>query len=345
MRVDAMLSGAGLAEIADTAQAFEAAGYSGVWSSEVAHEPFMQLLAASQAARRVQVGTAISVAFARTPMSTAYAAHDLHRYSDGRFVLGLGSQVKAHVERRFSMPWSHPAPRMREYISALRAIWDAWADGSRLDFRGDFYTHTLMTPFFTPAAGEHGAPPVYLAAVGELMTQVAGEVADGLLVHPFTTHAYLTQRTLPAVERALARSGRTRADFAVCVSAMVVTGRTEEELAAADAGVRAQLAFYGSTPAYRAVLEQHGWGDLGDELNRLSRTPGDDRWQRMRELVDDEMLHAFAIVAEPEHVGAAIVERFGAIADRFQFGAPYAHDRALFQPAVQTLLAGEGAAS
>jgi probable F420-dependent oxidoreductase len=341
--VDAMLSGPGLSELADQAQAFERWGYAGVWSSEVAHEPFMQLLIAAQAAPEVQVGTAISVAFARTPMSTAYAAADLQRYSGGRFALGLGSQVKAHVERRFSMPWSHPAPRMREYISALRAIWEAWATGAQLDFRGDFYTHTLMTPFFTPPMGEHGAPPIYLAAVGELMTQVAGEVADGLLVHPFTTPAYLTERTLPAIERALVRSGRTREQFAICVNAMVVTGRTEEEMRVADDGVRAQLAFYGSTPAYRGVLEQHGWGELGDELNRLSRTTDDARWQQMKELIDDEVLRTFAIVAAPEQLGAAILERFGAVADRLQFGTPYKHDRALLQPAVEALQATGGA--
>ena len=342
MLVDAMLTGPGLGELSEQAQTFQAAGYAGVWSSEVAHEPFMQLLAASQAAPDVQVGTAISVAFARTPMSTAYAAIDLQQYSGGRFVLGLGSQVKAHVERRFGMPWSHPAPRMREYISALRAIWDAWANGTRLDFRGDFYTHTLMTPFFTPGAGEHRPPPVYLAAVGPLMTQVAGEVADGLLVHPFTTPAYLAERTLPTIERALARSGRTRADFAISVNAMVVTGRDEAELAAADDAMRAQLAFYGSTPAYRGVLEQHGWGELGDELNRLSRTTDDARWQQMKELVDDEVLRTFAVVAEPEQVGAAIRERFGAVADRLFFGTPYKHDRALLQPALASLRTAGG---
>lgn len=344
MLVDAMLSGPGLGELAEQAQAFAAAGYAGVWSSEVAHEPFMQLLAAAQAAPGVQVGTAISVAFARTPMTTAYAAHDLQRYSGGRFVLGLGSQVKAHVERRFGMPWSHPAPRMREYIAALRAIWEAWETGARLDFRGDFYAHTLMTPFFAPAAGEHGPPPIYLAAVGERMTQVAGEVADGLLVHPFTTPAYLTERTLPAIERALASRGRARGDFAVCVSGMVVSGRTEQELAAAADGMREQLAFYGSTPAYRGVLEQHGWGDLGDELNRLSRSSDERRWQQMRELIDDEVLSTFAVVAEPDQVGDALLERFGAVADRFQFGVPYRHDRALLQPAVETLRAAAGSA-
>jgi probable F420-dependent oxidoreductase len=340
--VDAMLSAPDLAGITAQTQAFATAGYSGVWSSEVAHEPFMQLLTAAGAAPGLQLGTAISVAFAHNPMTLAYAANDLQRYTDGRFVLGLGSQVKAHIERRFGMPWSHPAPRMHEYIAAMRAIWHAWATGERLDFRGDFYTHTLMTPFFTPPVHASGPPSIYLAAVGERMTAVAGAIADGLLVHPFSTREYLVQRTLPAIERARAKAGRDGV-FTVCVSAMVVTGRDDGELEAATDGVRAQLAFYGSTPAYRCVLEQHGWGALGDELNRLARTTDEDRWRRMAELVDDTMVQTFAVVAEPERLGAAIVERFGGIADRFQLSAPYPHEGTTFQPAVDALRASGAA--
>ena len=191
---------------------------------------------------------------------------DLQAFSGGRVMLGLGSQIKAHIEKRFSMPWSQPAARMREFILAMRAIWACWADGTKLDFRGDFYTHTLMTPFFNPGPNPHGDPRVFLAAVGERMTEVAGEVADGIILHGFTTERYVREVTMPALERGWARSGRTREQFELSGPMFVVTGTTEEEMAAARAGTCQQIAFYGSTPAYRGVLELHGWGDLQDEL-------------------------------------------------------------------------------
>ena len=237
-------------------------------------------------------------------MQLAYTAHDLQAYSGGRFILGLGSQIKPHIERRFSMPWSHPAPRMREFIMAMRAIWSAWNDGAKLSFRGDFYQHTLMTPFFSPPPAPGGAPEVFLAAVGEAMTTVAGEVADGLLVHAFSTERYLREVTLPALSAGLAASGRSRAAVEVSMLAMIATGATEEEMARAVAGTRQQIAFYGSTPAYRGVLDRHGWAGLGDELNSLSRSSREDKWEAMGALIDDEVLHAFAVVAEPADVAA-----------------------------------------
>jgi probable F420-dependent oxidoreductase len=337
MKVDAMLRGTGLAELSAEAREREAAGIDGLWSYEGPHDPFLPLMPVAEHTSRVAVGTAIAVAFARNPMSTAYVANDLQVHSEGRFLLGLGSQVKPHIERRFAMPWSHPARRMREYVQALRAIWGAWDTGERLAFRGEFYSHTLMTPFFSPAPSPYGPPAVYLAAVGDQMTRVAGEVCDGLLPHAFTTERYLREHTMPVLADGLAASGRTRADVTIAFSGFVVSGDGEEEMAAAARGVREQIAFYGSTPAYRPVLELHGWGELGVELNRLSRGTDPDRWQRMGELVDDEVLATFAVVAEPDRLGAAILARFGDLADRFTFYAPYAHDDALFAPATEEL--------
>ncbi|MHA6620646.1 TIGR03617 family F420-dependent LLM class oxidoreductase [Pseudonocardia sp. DLS-67] len=337
MRVDAMLRGTGLAELAAEAREQEAAGIDGLWSYEGPHDPFLPLMPVAEHTSRVAVGTAIAVAFARNPMSTAYVAGDLQVHSEGRFLLGLGSQVKPHIERRFAMPWSHPARRMREYVQALQAIWTAWDTGERLAFRGEFYSHTLMTPFFSPAPSPYGPPAVYLAAVGDQMTRVAGEVCDGLLPHAFTTERYLREHTLPVLAEGLAASGRTREEFTIAFSGFVVSGTTEEEMAVAERGVREQIAFYGSTPSYRPVLDLHGWGELGVELNRLSRGSDPERWRRMGELIDDEVLAAFAVRAEPDRLGAALLARFGGLADRFTFYAPYPHDAALFAAATEEL--------
>jgi probable F420-dependent oxidoreductase len=343
VKIDAKLSwpGAGEPQILDAiggqGRSAEVGGYDGLWSTESSHDPFLPLVTVAAATTHLRIGTAIAVAFARNPMSLAYTAHDLQVASGGRFLLGLGSQVKPHIERRFGMPWSNPARRMREYIEALRAIWSAWNDGERLDFRGDFYSHTLMTPFFAPQPSPWGPPAVYLAAVGEQMTEVAGAVCDGFMPHPFTTLRYLTERTLPTLERGRTNAGRRENDFSISVSGLVASGRTEEEMATAVRAVRQQIAFYGSPPAYHPVLALHGWEDLGRELNRLSRGPDEHRWQRMGELVDDEVLHAFAVVAEPDELGAAVAARYGGIADRFTFYAPYPHDADLWKPAVAEL--------
>lgn len=323
MKVDGKLGAWQTTAVVDEARRHEKAGYDGLWSSESAHDPFLPLVLAAEHTERMAVGTAIAVAFARSPMQLAYTAHDLQAYSGGRFILGLGSQVKPHVERRFSMPWSHPASRMREFIMALRAIWSAWNDGTKLSFRGDFYQHTLMTPFFSPPPAPGGAPKLFLAAVGEAMTTVAGEVADGLLVHAFCTERYLREVTLPALSRGLAASARSRADAEVSLLLMIATGDTEAEMARAVAGTRQQIAFYGSTPAYRGVLDLHGWGGLGDELNALSRSDREDKWEAMGGLISDEVLRAFAVVAEPAGVAAEIQRRFGGVIERVSFYAPY----------------------
>ncbi|MFE2417157.1 LLM class F420-dependent oxidoreductase [Streptomyces hokutonensis] len=337
MKVDGKLSVWGTAEVVAEALQHEKAGYDGLWASESKHDPFLPLLLAAEHTERLEVGTAIAVAFARSPMQLAYTAHDLQTYAGGRFSLGLGSQIKPHIERRFAMPWSRPAARMREYVSALRAIWAAWNEGEKLDFRGDFYTHTLMSPFFSPPPAPGGAPKVFVAAVGEAMTRVAGEVADGLLAHGFTTERYLREVTLPTVELGLERSGRTRDDFSVSHLLLTATGRTEEELARAIDGTRRQIAFYGSTPAYRGVLELHGWGELGDELNALSKSSREDKWEAMGGLVDDDVLHTFAVVAEPDRVAGEIRRRYGSLVDRVSFYTAYEIDAEVWEPIVQEL--------
>lgn len=334
MRIDGRLQATSYRAQRDTALRHEAVGYSGLWTSESKHDPFLPLMVAGEHTTRLELGTAIAVAFARTPMTVAYTAHDLQCLSGGRFLLGLGTQVRPHIERRFAMPWSHPARRMREFIEALRAIWASWNDGADLDFRGEFYSHTLMTPFFAPPPSPTGPPEVHLAAVGEQMTELSGEVADGLLVHAFTTERYLRERTLPALERGMAKAGRVRADLALSIPGLVAAGPTEEAMAAAVRKTRDQIAFYGSTPAYRSVLEFHGWDDLAVALHELSRSADPERWRTMGTLIDDEVLTTFAIVAEPDQVAAAIAARFDGLIDRFSFYTPYEVDERMWDPVV-----------
>ncbi len=296
------------------ARELEDAGFDGAWAPEVGHDPLLILSSAAPATSRLELGTGIIVAFGRSPMITATMANDVQILSQGRLLLGLGSQIKPHIEKRYSMPWSHPAARMREYILAMRAIWASWNEGERLFFRGEFYRHTLMTPFFSPAPHEYGPPKIFLAAVGELMTEVAGEVADGLLVHPFTTERYLREVTLPALDRGLDKVNRDRSTFQVAFSGMVVTGDSDEERRAASRDVRKQIAFYGSTPAYHSVLDLHGWGELQPRLNELSRAG---EWDAMAELIDDDVLDAFSIVAPLDQAAARVFERFTGAIDRF----------------------------
>jgi probable F420-dependent oxidoreductase len=336
MKVDSSIS-VEISSSAATARAAEEAGYDGAWTAETNHDPFLACVTAAEHSERLEIGTSIAVAFARSPMTMGYTAHDLQSFSRGRFLLGLGSQVKPHIERRFSMPWSRPAARMREYIAAMRAIWDAWENGTRLDFKGDFYTHTLMTPFFDPGPTGFGAPTVYLAGVGERMTEVAGEVCDGFLCHGFTTERYVREVTRPALERGRARAGKTLDGFHVALPTFVVTGSTAEEMDTATDKVRQQIAFYGSTPAYRGVLELHGWNALHDDLHALSRQG---RWVEMGKLIDDEVLHAFAVVAEPEQLAAGLLRRYRGLVTRLSLSAPYRFDAVRWEPVLQQLKAG-----
>ncbi|MDX8051404.1 TIGR03617 family F420-dependent LLM class oxidoreductase [Lentzea sp. BCCO 10_0798] len=282
-------------------------GYDGFWLAETKHDPFLALAGAAAATERIELGTAIAVAFARNPMTVATTANDLQLLSGGRFNLGLGSQVEAHITKRFAMPWSRPAARMREFVLAIRAIWHAWETGERLAFRGEFYKHTLMTPFFDPGPNPHGTAPIYLAGVGELMTEVAGEVADGFLCHNFTTERYLREVTLPALDRGRAKVGKTLEGFEI--SGPVFAATNEQEIA----DVKRQIAFYGSTPAYRPVLDLHGWGALHEELHRMSRRQ---QWAEMSELITDEVLAEFCVLGAPETVTAALLDRYGDVVTR-----------------------------
>jgi probable F420-dependent oxidoreductase len=322
MLVDTTVEGP-LDRAAVDAAAAEAAGFRGVWTTEIAHDPFLPLALGAQATQSLDLGTGIAVAFARNPMSLAYTAWDLQALSGGRFFLGLGSQVKAHVERRFSMPFSQPAARMAELVRALRAIWASWQHGTALAFEGEFYRHTLMTPFFDPGPLECGAPHVLVAAVGEAMTRTAAQHADGMLVHAFTTERYLRDRTVPLLEQELSARGSSRSDFTLVLPALVATGADDAELERAVAETRRQIAFYASTPAYRATLELHGWGDLQPELQTLTKQGA---WAQMAELVDDDVLHAYAVVGSPEQVGRELAARFDGLIDRLRPYLPYDHD-------------------
>ena len=325
MKIDSMLLGS-IADAGRTAAGLETAGYSGAWTVEGPHDPFLPLAVAAADTSRIELGTAIAVAFARNPMLLANIGWDLQTLSRGRFVLGLGSQIKPHITKRFSMEWSRPAARMREMVQAVRAIWDTWKHGTPLRFEGEFYRHTLMTPMFTPRAtdlGDSGPPPIYLAGVGPLMTEVAGEVCDGFLCHPFTTEKYLREVTLPALERGRAKTGAEMDGYEIAGPSFVVTGETDEEMERAAAATRRQIAFYGSTPAYRTVLETHGWGDLQPELNALSKRG---QWVEMGDLIDDEILNALAVVAPPEGIAPELARRYGDVISRISFYAPPAGD-------------------
>lgn len=318
LKVDGAVSSQ-LANVVQTATTLERRGYDGCWTAEINHDPFLPLTLAAEHTTTVELGTSIAVAFARNPMTVANVGWDLQAYSGGRLNLGLGSQVQAHIEKRFSMPWGRPVARMREFVTALREIWSCWQDGSKLRFEGDFYTHKLMTPMFTPESQPHGLPKVFLAAVGDAMTELCGEVADGMLAHAFTTKRYLHEVTVPSLMRGMQRSDRTRDGFQLSAPIFVVTGHDEEDLAAAAAPTRKQIAFYGSTPAYRRVLDLHGWGALHTELHRLSLAG---QWDTMGTLIDDEILETFAVVAPIDRLAQAIRERCDGVIDRVLIGFP-----------------------
>ena len=337
MKVDASLS-TNLSAVPESARKLEALGYDGARTAETAHDPFFPLLLAAEHTQRLQLATSIAVAFARSPMILAGIAHDLNAYSGGRLTLGLGSQIKPHITKRFSMPWGAPARQMRELVLAMRAIWNAWYEGERLQHVGEFYRHTLMTPAFTPANVSHGPPRVTLAAVGPQMTEVAGEVCDGIILHPFTTLPYIESVTLPAIERGLRKAGRKREDFEVSYGNFVVTGATEEAFAASKLEAKRRLAFYGSTPAYKGVLDSIDAGHLQPRLNAMSKQG---RWNEMGELIEDDVLNAFAVVGEPREVPGEMLRRYGAFTDRTSatFDAADDAERA---DIIATLRAGAG---
>lgn len=316
MKIDGGITG--LAGAAARARGLEADGYDAAWAGEVNQDPFLPLAVAAEVTDRIELGTSIAVAFARSPMALAYTANDLQRHSGGRLLLGLGSQVKAHVVRRYSMPWGRPAAQLREYVLAMRTIWSSWQDGTPLDFQGEYYRHTLMPPDFRPPRHDFGPPRVLLAGVGDLMTRTAGEVADGFLCHGYTTARWIRERTLPALSEGRKRAGATMDGFEVANTPFIVTG-TDQEMEAALPVLRGRIAFYASTPAYRGVFELHGWGGLNEELTALSKAG---RWAEMAGLVTDEMVDAFAIVASPDDLPAHVAERYDGLLTRITFTPP-----------------------
>lgn len=305
MKIDVMLSSS-VTDAAERARALSRTGVDGVFTFENAHDLFFPLVAAAPVCD-LDLMTNVAIAFPRSPMHLANAAYDVQLLSQGRFRLGLGTQVRAHVEKRFGARWHKPVRQMREWVLAIRAILESWQHRTPLDFRGEYTTHTLMTPAFDPGPNPYGIPKILVGALGPRMNQMAAEVADGVLVMPFNSERHMRERTWPAIERGLAAAGRDRADLEVTAEVIVGVGRDEEELGAAM-GVRSLLAFYGSTPAYRPVLEVEGWEALQPELNTLSKQG---RWAEMNGLITDEMVHTLAVHGTPDEVAAGIVARYG----------------------------------
>ncbi len=295
------------------AQELEELGYDGLLVAEIAHEPFMPLAIAAAQTKSIELRTSIAVALARNPMNMANIGHDLNAYSRGRFTLGLGSQIKPHVTKRFGMPWNGPAKQMREYIEAMRAIWACWYEGEPLNYVGESYQHRLMTPEFTPTNTEFGAPPVLMAAVGPLMMETATAVADGIIIHSFCTEKHFKEVMLPKLEADLAAHGRSLEDFQIQFPVFVVSGETEEQLEKEKASIKYRIGFYASTPAYKTVLDTHGWGDLQPRLNRMTK---EGQWDQLPNEITDEMLEAFAVVGAPLEIAHQLKERFGGIIDR-----------------------------
>jgi probable F420-dependent oxidoreductase len=302
------------------AAGIEDEGYDAIWMSETRHDPFIGLTAAAQRTRRVAIRTGLAVVFARNPMSTAMLANDLQLVSRGRFALGVGTQLQTHITKRFGMPWSKPADRMREYVLAMRAIWDCFETGDRLRFRGEFYRHTLMSPFFNPGPNPYGRPPILVAGVGPRMTELAGELGDGFLAHIISTRRLLEEVTLPALRKAREGAGGTMEGFELHVTPIVATGLDEVELRAAIERSKQQIAFYASIPSYGPVLELHGLSDLREELLRLAATG---RADQMGDAIDDEVVETFAIVGEPKVAARKIWERFGGLATSIAFFQQY----------------------
>ena len=312
MKVEATLLGGDISESGTEAKRLEAAGVDAIYSFEGAHDPFFPLLLAAGSTRNVELGTAIAIAFARNPMICANIANDLQQLTGGRFILGLGSQIKPHIEKRFSQTWSRPAARMREFVMAIRAIWRTWNEDEPLRFRGEFYTHTIMTPFFNPGPNPFGTPRIFLAAVGPKMMEMTGEVGDGVFLHPLNTKGFIRDVALPSIHKGLATSGRRLEEFEISCQTICMVGSSDEEIAKARSKARGQISFYGSTPAYKVVLDHAGWGDLQPRLNRMSK---EGQWIEMMDLITDDMLDAIGVSGTPDQVGTALRER-NAFADR-----------------------------
>jgi probable F420-dependent oxidoreductase len=334
MKVDGAILSASPGDAGPAARRLEELGFVGGFTFEGPHDPFLPLAVAAEATERLELATAVAIGLVRSPMTLAQIAYDLQLQSRGRFTLGLGSQVRAHVERRYGATWSRPVARMREVVAAIRAIWASWHEGVKLDFRGEFYTHTLMPPIFNPGPSPYGLPRIWMAGVGARMTEVVGEIADGHIVHPLHTAGYLERVLMPALERGLQRSHRRRDQFDVSCQVLVATGDSDEALETARSAVRMQIAFYGSTPAYRHVLEHEGLGALHHELHRLSRQGG---WTQMAGLIDDALIDKIATVGRYDEVARALASRYQGIADRVSLISPATPDATELAPVVHAL--------
>ena len=318
MKIDGMFSHRDMADIdraISRAQFLEETGFDAVTIAEITHDPFLPLAVVARETEKIELRTSIAVAFARSPMTLANTAHDLNAMSKGRFTLGIGSQIRAHITKRFSMPWHKPAKQMRELIESINAIWDAWYDNKPLAYTGDYYQHTLMTPEFSPKNIEYGRPKIMLAAVGPHMIRTAAKVADGIIIHPFCTEDYLREVMLPNISEVLDARGKTLDDFEIQYPAFVATGETEEQFEAAKKAVKYRIGFYASTPAYQGVLDVHGWGDFQPGQRQLTK---EGKWDQLGDGVTDEMLEAFAAVGEPLDAAKNLKDRFGDIIDRLQ---------------------------
>ncbi len=318
MLVDTRLVYASLREVPAIVGEAERLGFDGMWVTETDHDPFLGIGAAAAASTRITLGTSVALAFTRSPTTLAYTSWDLSALSGGRFVLGLGTQVKAHITRRFGMPWDPPAPKMREVIGAIREVWAAWSERRPLRFRGRYFNLSLMTPFFTPPGPTPPALRIEIAGVGPRMCRLAGEVADGFHVHPFHTRRYLREVAAPGIAAGLARSGRPREHFSVAAGVLAAVGN-EAEVRAGLQDVRRHLSFYASTPAYRPVLDLHGWGEVGEQLGRLA---AQGRWQEMPGQIPDDMLEACSVWGPPDDVAARLRAEYGGLADRLGIYEP-----------------------
>ena len=312
MKALTSITGIDFNDVGSRVRAIEERGFGAITAQENRFNPFLPLAVAATHSERLELRTSVAIAFARSPMVSANLAWDLQTASKGRFTLGIGSQVKGHNVRRFSVPWSAPALRMREYVQSLRAIWDCWQNGTKLDYQGDHYQFTLMTPNFSPPPQEHGLPRVQIAAVGPAMMNVAAEECDGVMLHPFCTRAYLDQVVTPRLDAGLAARGRGRDGFDISGGGFVATGADDESVQEMFEWVRMRVGFYGSTPSYWPVLEVHGLEDLGHNLNGMSKKG---QWDEMTRMIPDDVVHLFAAVGRFDEIEEAIRERFGGLAD------------------------------
>jgi probable F420-dependent oxidoreductase len=323
MKFDVTVFPNDLNRMADLARSVEAHGFHALWTTETAHNPFLPLTHVAAHTSTLQFGTAIAVAFPRSPMVTAQVAWDLAAQSNGRFLLGLGTQIKAHITKRFSTEWAAPVPRLREYVQSMRAIWNTWQTNAPLRFMGEHYKFTLMTPFFSPGAIPHPDIPIFLSGVNEGLCELAGELAQGFHVHPFHTARYLGETINPALAAGAARASRPAADIERTCAIFVVTGRNAEEMKTHSAEVKLQIAFYASTPSYKAVLDLHGWGDLQERLSLQARN---NDWFAMGAEISDAMLEEFAVVALVDELAAAVKARYDGLLDRVGYYFPFAPD-------------------